>query len=257
LTTSTRRYALVTGGTSGIGLGCAEALAKDFDLALSYASNDERAEQAKEKIQAAHPETRVRVFKKNLVGHESAKELFTEVLAEYGKAPAVLINSAGRLRDGLFLGSDFKVHEEMIFEHLVSSMALCHLAIKDMYREKFGRIINLSSVSARYYKRGQVNYATVKSAIEGFSKCLALEVAHRGVTVNVLAPGLIETSMTAEMIRTLKENKLLRGKIPVGRAGSVDEIGALAAFLCSEKGAYMTGTVLTVDGGRSLGDASL
>jgi 3-oxoacyl-[acyl-carrier protein] reductase len=145
----------------------------------------------------------------------------------------------------------------MIQEHLVVPMALTQLAVKAMYREKWGRVINVSSVSAKYFKKGQVNYAAAKSGLEGFSRCLALEVAHRGVTVNVLAPGLIETPMTAEMIRSLENEKLLKKKIPAGRVGRPEDVGSLVQYLCSDSASYMTGTVLTLDGGRSLGDASL
>jgi NAD(P)-dependent dehydrogenase (short-subunit alcohol dehydrogenase family) len=255
--TTTQRWALITGGSSGLGLACAKALAPEFDLALSFASNSDRASAEKDRLQQAYPDRRVELFQENLNGWESAHRLFGRACETFGSAPAVLINSAGRLRDGLYISEPFQTHEAMIQEHLVVPMALTQLAVKEMYREKWGRVVNVSSVSAKYFKRGQVSYAAVKSGIEGFSRCLALEVAHRGVTVNVLAPGLIETPMTADMIRHLENEKLLRKKIPSGRAGRPDEVGSLVQYLCSEAAAYMTGTILTLDGGRSLGDASL
>jgi 3-oxoacyl-[acyl-carrier protein] reductase len=124
-----------------------------------------------------------------------------------------------------------------------------------MYKEKFGRIINLSSISASYAKRGQANYAAAKAGIEGFTRTLALEVAHRGVTVNAIAPGLIETKMTRELVAKIEAGGgSIRDGVPARRMGSPDEIGALAQFLCSSDASYITGTVITIDGGRSLGD---
>ncbi len=255
----TRRLALITGGTSGIGLGAALALAKTrtHDFALSYASDHAKAETARAAIAAIDAEARVEVFGKALASHADAKQLLDEVQAKFGRGPVVLVNSAGRIRDGLFMSSDFKDHEALLSEHLLVPMALCHLALKGMYRERFGRIVNLSSISARYAKRGQTNYAAAKAGIEGFTRTLALELAHRGVTVNAVAPGLIETPMTAAIIGKLTEaDGDLKKRIPAGRPGTPEEVGALIAFLASEQAGYITGTVATIDGGRSLGDAS-
>ena len=249
------KLALITGGTSGIGLGIAKRLGKDHDLALVYANNDARAESAKAELQALYPECKIAVIKKNLATHEDALGLFETVLVECKTAPSVLVHSAGRLRDGLFLGSDFVKHQELIQEHLLMSMALSHVCLKAMYTARFGRILLLSSISAGFSKRGQTNYAAAKAGIEGFTRTLALEVAHRGVTVNAIAPGLIETPMTEELVKKLEESEApIRKRIPAGRMGTPDEVGALAAFLCSADAGYITGTVVTIDGGRSLGD---
>ncbi|HLE10000.1 MAG TPA: SDR family NAD(P)-dependent oxidoreductase [Bacteriovoracaceae bacterium] len=252
-----KKLALITGGTSGLGYACATKLAQHYDLALAYGSNEEKAILAKSQIQANFPECRVELFKGELNGHKTAQELYSRVGEQFTNSPAILINSAGRLRDGLFLNMDFSVQEEMVQEHLLTTMALSYLCLKNMYKEKFGRIINFSSVSANYFKKGQVGYACVKSGIEGFTKCLAMEVAHRGITINALAPGLIETPMTQKMVDELREEKSLRKKIPIGRAGRPEEVGELALFLCSENASYITGSVITIDGGRSLGDNSV
>ncbi len=252
-----KKLALITGGTSGLGFACADKIAQEYDLALVYASNDDKAINAKKQIQVKNPECHVELYRKELKGYLLAKELYGEVCDQFAKAPSILINSAGKIRDGLFLNMDFSVQDQMIQEHLTTTLALTHLCLKEMYKDKFGRVINFSSVSAKYFKKGQVGYATVKSGIEGFTKCLAMEVAHRGITVNALAPGLIETPMTQDMVNNLREHKLLREKIPVGRAGTPEEIGDLVHYLCSERASYITGTVITIDGGRSLGDNSV
>lgn len=247
--------AMITGGTSGIGFGIAKRLAPNHDLALVYASNQTRAETALAELQDLFPERKIKIFQKNLATHEDALSLHEQVLSEFRTAPSVLVHSAGRLRDGLFLGSDFARHQELIQEHLLMAMALSHACLKSMYTARFGRILFLSSISAGFSKRGQTNYSAAKAGLEGFARTLALEVAHRGVTVNAIAPGLIETPMTHELVQKLEESEApIRKRIPAGRLGTAEEVGALAAFLCSQEAGYITGTVVTIDGGRSLGD---
>lgn len=250
-----RRLALITGGTSGIGFGAALKLAPDYDLALGYAFDTVKAEKAADTLRAQFPDCRVYLYQQTLAGHADAVELSKKVLADFPAGPAALVLSHGRIRDGLFLMSEFPAHEAIISEHLVSSMALCHVFLKSMYRERFGRIVLLSSISAKYAKRGQSNYAAAKAGLEAFARTLALEVAQRGITVNSVAPGLIETPMTEAIVKKLSEGEVdIRKRIPAGYVGSAEDVGETIAFLCSEKARYVTGTVLTVDGGRSLGD---
>lgn len=248
-----RKLALITGGTSGIGFGIAQKLAAQYDLALVYANDTEKAQKSLALLKESHPEGRFESFQKILGRPEDALAIHAEVKEKMGN-PAVLVNCAGRIRDGLFLGSDFSNHVTLIHEHLLTTMALSHACLKGMYQAKFGRIINLSSISATYSKRGQTNYAAAKAGIEGFTRTLALEVAHRGVTINAIAPGLIETPMTAELVKNIEESGGLKKRVPAGRMGQPSEVGALAAFLCSDDASYITGTVITIDGGRSLGD---
>lgn len=255
-----RRLALITGGTSGIGFGIAQKLAKDFDLALVYGNNHERAGQAKELLEKENEglvssPLKVRIYAQDLLQVEEIPFLVKKISDDFAVAPAVLVNSAGRLRDGLFQTSKIKDHEDLLREHLLAPMALCHAVVKGMSMAKFGRIINLSSISADFAKRGQSNYAAAKGGIESFTRTLALEVAHRGITINAIAPGLIETPMTQQLVEKIQSsNEGLRNRIPAGRLGTPADIGAVAAFLCSEDASYITGTTLTVDGGRSLGD---
>mgnify|MGYP001049821856 CR=1 FL=1 len=254
-----RPLALITGGTSGIGFGIAKKLAPTCDLALAYASDEAKARNAVEELRgllaATVPDARVEAFKQILSGDEDAKVLYGAVCESFGCAPKILVNSAGRLHDGLFLQVDFRDSIRIVQEHLAVTMALTQLALKPMYKEKYGRIINMSSISATYAKRGQTNYAAAKAGIEGFTRTLALEVAHRGITVNAIAPGLIDTPMTKDLVAKFEAGeRTIRDRIPAGRLGRPEEVGALVAFLCSEEASYITGTVITIDGGRSLGD---
>lgn len=247
--------ALITGGTSGIGLGAAMKLAPNFNLALSYASDESKANAAADMLKSQNPELVVKTLKKPISNHGEAAGFFAEVVETFGQAPGVLVNSAGRLADGLFMQADFEKFKSVLDEHLMVSMALSQLALKSMYKEKWGRIINMSSISGSYAKRGQANYAAAKAGIEGFSRTLALEVAHRGITINCIAPGLIETPMTKDLVASIESSdRPLRARIPAGRMGKPEEVGALISFLCSQDASYITGTVITIDGGRSLGD---
>lgn len=245
-----KKLALITGGTSGIGLGIAKSFQEKYDLALSYANNHDRAKQAKESFK--DKSIRVESFSRPLNSYESAKTLIEEVEKVFSKKPDILINSAGSIRDGIFMRNPWEVHQKIIEEHLISAMALSHICISDMYRNKWGRIVNISSISATFAKRGQANYAAVKSGIIGFTKTLALEVAHRGVTVNAIQPGLIDTPMTQEIIKKIGSD--MRKKIPAGQAGKVEDIGSMVDFLCREEASYITGSSIVIDGGRSLGD---
>ena len=245
-----RKLALITGGTSGIGLGIAKSFQSKYDLALSYASNHDRAKKSKEEL--ISKDIRVETFPQFIDSYDSAKKLITNVEEVFSKKPEILVNSAGSIRDGMFIHKDWEDHEKIIKEHLIGTMALCHITLKDMYRNKWGRIINISSISATYAKRGQANYAAAKSALLGFTKTLALEVAHRGVTVNTIQPGLIETPMTEEILEKL--GREIKKRIPIGYPGKVKDVGGLVDFLCGEEGRYITGTCQVIDGGRSLGD---
>ncbi len=248
--------ALITGGTSGIGLASAFQLAPTHDLALVYAQNEIRATKALRAIEDKHPTTQVTLIQKPLFKFQDVQELMAQLKETFPKrAVSTLVHAAGRIRDGLYLSSDFDDHASIIHEHLLVGMALSHQCLKGMYRQRFGRIILLSSISANYAKRGQASYAAAKGGLESFAATLALEVAHRGITVNCIAPGLIDTPMTEALLETLKQKgKGLSDRVPTGRAGSPMEVAQLVEFLASEKGAYITGSSYTIDGGRSLGD---
>lgn len=249
-----RKLAVITGGTSGIGFSIAKNLALNFDLALAFRSNTDKATQAKSYLEQAFPDSRVQLYGGCLSSYETCSHFIEAVRNDFKVSPAILVNAAGRLSDALFVGSDFTLHQSLINEHLFVPMSLTHLLIEDMYKENFGRIINISSIATKIAKPGQVNYITAKSGLEGFTKALALEVAHRGITVNAIAPGLIDTPLSSHITNQLRSNpKSIRSMIPVGFVGSPDDVGPLAGFLCSEQARYITGEIFSVDGGRSLG----
>lgn len=255
-----RRVAIVTGGTSGIGFGVAKKLVNKYDLALVYGSDHTKAENAKNELhkdvlENSLENAKIKVYPHNLMMLESIPELVKKIAEDFENQPAVLVNSAGRLRDGLFQSSKMSDHEALIKEHLLAPIALCHAVVRGMSMVRFGRIINLSSISAHFAKRGQTNYASAKGGIESFTRTFALEVAHRGITVNAVAPGLIQTPMTQSLVDKIQaSDEGIRGRIPVGRLGTPEDVGSLIAFLCSEEASYITGTTITIDGGRSLGD---
>lgn len=253
---SARKLALITGGTSGIGLGAARALLTDHDLALGFAANRDKAQAATEELHKLAPQgSQIRTFEGKITGAADADAFYSQVADAFGRAPSVLVNSAGRIDDGLFLEVPMDRHASLIDEHLIAAMALCRRAAHDMYRAKWGRIVNMSSISAQYAKRGQSAYAAAKAGLEAFTRTLALEIAHRGVTVNAIAPGLIETPMTKDLLAKIGEDpRELRRRIPAGFAGAPADVGALVAFLCSDGARYVTGQTITIDGGRSLGD---
>lgn len=251
----TRPLALVSGGTSGIGLAIARRLAPTHDLALGFAADTDKAQQARSILRDEFPTCRVEVFQKILRGYSDANDLFGAVRERFELEPAVLVTAAGRVRDGLFLSTDFGDHIEMIHEHLISTMALCRLSLKSMTRHRYGRILTISSISARFAKRGQTSYAAAKAGIEAFTRTLALEVAHRGVTVNCLAPGLVATPLIEPLLAHLSEKGIAaEDRIPVGFVGQPDHVAGLAHYLLSPEASYTTGGVYVVDGGRSLGE---
>jgi 3-oxoacyl-[acyl-carrier protein] reductase len=230
--TTKKPLALITGGTSGIGFGVARRLAATYDLALNYAADAEKAEQALRTLRELAPETIVRLYPRPLYGIDDARALAGAIENEFGRAPEVLVTSHGRVRDGMFLQNDFQSHLETVNEHLVATLGLVHVFLKGMYRERSGRIVVLSSISARYAKRGQVNYATAKAGVEAMVRTLALEVAHRGVTINAVAPGLIHTPMTDPLIQKFQTGEWdLRKRIPAGFVGTPEDVAETVAFL--------------------------
>lgn len=243
------RVALVTGGSRGIGKAIVWALAKEgAKVALVYRSRKEEADQLVKELELDQHEAVA--IQANVAKKEDADRVIDEVVARWGKID-ILVNNAGVIRDGLLAVMKPENWQEVIDTNLTSVYNFCHSAMRPMMSARYGRIINMSSVAAHTANPGQSNYAASKGGIEGFTRCLATEIAKRGITVNAVAPGFIETEMTESVVSAAGDQ--IKKRIPVKRLGKPEDIANAVLFLASDESSYITGHVLTVDGGLTLG----
>ncbi|MCR6646198.1 MAG: acetoacetyl-CoA reductase [Terricaulis sp.] len=235
------RVALVTGGTRGIGKAISAKLKADgFKVAANYAGNSEAAE-------ATAKEIGVSVYKWDVGDEAQCAEGIAKVEAELGPVD-VLVNNAGITRDGLFHKMNSEKWREVIRVDLDSLFFMTRPVIAGMRDRGFGRIINISSINGQKGQVGQVNYSAAKAGMIGFTKALAQESAAKGVTVNVIAPGYIDTDMVAAVPPEVLQKII--GTIPAGRLGKAEEIAAMVAFLASDSAAFITGATMTVNGAQ-------
>lgn len=239
-----KRYALVTGGSRGIGRAIAERLAKDgYTVVINYLSNHAAAEEVKKTIEAAGGEAELLPFDvSNGRAIEAALDSWEQSHA--GEHFEVLVNNAGIRRDGLLVFMNEEDWHEVIRTTTEAFYHLSHRVIGSMLRARYGRVVNITSISGVTGLAGQVNYSAAKAALIGATKALSKEVAARKVTVNAVAPGFIATDMTADL-----DEAELKKTIPAGRFGKPEEVAALVGFLCSEEAAYITGQVINIAGG--------
>lgn len=243
------RTALVTGGSRGIGKGIVWALAREgAKVAFTYNSNQEAADELVRELELDQREAIA--LQANAADGSKAQEIVDAVVEKWEKLD-ILVNNAGIIRDGLLATMEEDNWLAVINTNLNSIYNYCHAAIRPMMSSRYGRIINISSVAARFGNSGQTNYAATKGGIEGFTRCLAKEVGRRGITVNAIAPGFIVTDMT-EAIRNAAESEIKK-QTAVRRLGQPEDIAAAAAFFASEDASYVTGQVLDIDGGLTLG----
>ena len=238
--------ALVTGGTRGIGHAIAARLADEGAAVFLTGTDASRAEAAAEELDAGRG--RVHGLALDLTDHESVKRCVAEAGANGGLQ--ILVNNAGVSRDGLLARQSADAWREVMATNLDGLHACCQAAVRPMMRARYGRIVNLSSIVGLRGNPGQTAYAASKAGILGFTKALAKELARRNITVNAVAPGLVETDMTRELPEAARSQ--LGSAIAMGRSGSPEEVAAAVAFLASAEASYITGAVLEVTGGLAL-----
>ena len=243
------KTAIVTGGTRGIGKAVVWALAREgAKVAFVYTSSDDVANQLVKDLEL---DQRVAAaYKADVRSRVEADQVVEKVIAAWGQVD-ILVNNAGIIRDNLLAMMDETAWNDVIQTNLTSVYNYCHAVIRPMMSARKGRIINMSSVASEFGNAGQVNYAASKGGIEGLTKCLATEVARRGITVNAVAPGFIETDMTTA-VRNAASDKI-KDAIPCRRFGTPEDIAAAVLFLATDDASYITGQVLKVDGGLTLG----
>lgn len=240
----TGKNALVTGASGGIGAAIARQLhAAGATVGLSGTRVEPLEALAAELGERAH------VLPCNLGDAEAVDALPKQAIEAMGSLD-VLVNNAGITRDNLFMRMSDEDWASVLEVNLTSTMRLCRGALRGMMKARWGRIINVSSVVGATGNPGQANYAASKAGMVGMSKSLAYEVASRGITVNCIAPGFIETAMTDKLTDDQKDKILVQ--IPAGRMGSADEIAASALFLASPEAGYLTGTTMHVNGGMAM-----
>lgn len=237
------RVALVTGGTRGIGKAIVQRLKEDgFAVAAGYSGNTEAAE-------ATARELGVMVVKGNVGSYEDCARAVADVEAELGPID-VLINNAGITRDGTLARMSYDDWDDVMRVNLGGCFNMAKATFGGMVERGWGRIVNIGSINGQAGQYGQVNYAAAKSGIHGFTKALAQEGAKKGVTVNAIAPGYIDTDMVAAVPAPVLEK--IVAKIPVGRLGQADEIARGVAFLCSEDAGFVTGSTMSINGGQHM-----
>lgn len=239
------KCAIITGGSRGIGRAICEKLAVDspYHILINYQSNEQAAQETLESVRRLGGTGQLLRF------DVTDKEQTERVLSQWQEANKeaqveVIVNNAGITRDGLFMWMPYEEWDKVLKTTLDGFYHVTHFFLQKMLRQRTGRIINVASVSGVKGTAGQVNYSAAKGALVAATKALAQEVAKRNITVNAVAPGFIQTDMTAEL-----DEKELSKLIPMGRFGKVQEVAELVSFLASEKASYITGEVIHINGG--------
>ncbi|MEL0154999.1 acetoacetyl-CoA reductase [Sphingopyxis sp.] len=237
------RVAIVTGGSRGIGEAISLAL-KDMGVrvAANYAGNDEKARAFTER-------TGIPAYRWDVGDHQACLDGCTQVAADLGPID-IVVNNAGITRDGTLARMTFDDWNDVMRINLGGCFNMAKATFGGMVERGWGRIVNIGSINGQAGQYGQVNYAAAKSGIHGFTKALAQEGAKKGVTVNAIAPGYIDTDMVAAVPPAVLEK--IVAKIPVGRLGHAEEIARGVAFLCSEDAGFVTGSTMSINGGQHM-----
>jgi len=237
------RVAVVTGGTRGIGKAIAvELKAAGYKVAANYAGNDEAAK-------AFTAETGIPAYKFDVSSFDACKAGVEKIVKDLGPVD-VLVNNAGITRDATMHKMDAGQWQEVINTNIGSCFNMCRLVIDSMRERNFGRIVNVGSMNGQMGQYGQVNYAAAKSGIHGFTKALAQEGAAKGITVNAIAPGYVDTDMVRSVPPAVLEKIVAR--IPVGRIGHAEDIARGVMFLVADEAGFITGSTISINGGQHM-----
>ncbi len=239
------QVALVTGAGRGIGHAIAIRLAQEGARIASVSRTEANAQRTADEINATRADA-AKAYAVDVADHAAVQTSGARILEEFGRVD-ILVNNAGVTRDGLSMRMSTEDWDTVLNTNLKGAFNVVQSVMRAMIKQRSGRIINISSVIGLIGNAGQANYAASKAGLIGFTKSLARELASRGITVNALAPGLIETDMTSVLPEELR--KQILSKIPLGTLGQPDDIASAVAFLASAEAKYITGQVLAVDGG--------
>ena len=242
------RVALVTGASQGIGRACALVLAEAGATVALAARNQEKLNEVAAQITAAGGQASV--FALDVTNEDQIKTTVKDIVAKHGRVD-VLVNNAGVTKDQLFMRMKRADWDAVLQTNLTSAFLLSQAVISSMMKQRWGRIVNVTSIVGQTGQAGQVNYAASKAGLIGMTMAVAREVASRNITCNAVAPGFIETAMTAVLSDELKAK--MNEQIPLGRQGTDVEIANAVKFLASEEASYITGHVLNVNGGMLMG----
>ncbi len=242
------RVALVTGASQGIGRNCALKLAAQGATVAAVARNQEKLDELVKEITGAGGQASA--FALDVANEEQIKTVFKDAIAQLGKID-ILVNNAGITKDTLIMRMKRADWDAVINTNLTSAYLCTQQVISSMLKQRWGRVINITSVFGQTGQAGQANYASSKAGLIGLTMALAREVASRNITCNAVAPGFIETSMTSGLSEEFKQTALK--VIPLGRVGTPDDVANAVAFLASEEASYITGHVLNVNGGMLMG----
>jgi 3-oxoacyl-[acyl-carrier protein] reductase len=246
------KVAVVTGASQGIGRACAIALAKSGARVALLARNQQKLEEVAAEIARSTPASsgQGRAFATDIADEDQVRTTFKSVVAEFGKID-ILVNNAGITRDQLIMRMKRADWDAVLTTNLTSAYLCAQQAIPSMLKQRWGRIINISSIFGQIGQAGQANYAASKAGLIGLTMAIAREVGSRSITCNAVAPGFIETAMTSVLTDEFKQKAL--EMIPLGRVGAAEDVANCVIFLASEEAGYITGHVLNVNGGMFMG----
>ncbi len=242
------RIAVVTGASQGIGRACALALARHGAKVALVARNQQKLAEVAQEIASANGSSRV--FPADIADEDQVKATFKAIVAEFGKID-ILVNNAGITRDQLIMRMKRADWDAVLTTNLTSAYLCSQQAIPSMLKQRWGRIINITSIFGQIGQAGQANYSSSKAGLIGLTMSIAREIGSRTITCNAVAPGFIETAMTSVLSGEFKENAIKM--IPLGRVGTPEDVANCVTFLASDEAGYITGHVLNVNGGMFMG----